>query len=291
MPQQMAQEDVQRLPAPPAELLRGDLRRLGEGIGKVVYASDHWVVKRERRPAEIVALIVLWRAIRKFEWLLPSRIGHDLLQRPSRQIRILRLLVQACMTVMPQRIWFTERVLNVWRSYQSRSIKGEKLAQEHLAGTPLVPLRVSFPATRVKVKGWPGWVMVSEATERAECTLYERLLGLAERGRFAEMEQWLDRLLELRRSGWSRGLFSTDAHLKNFGVIGNRIVLLDSGGLTDEWPEVESRLAVEESIERPHEKLGLGAALASHPEIAQRFDERWKATVNRDVVQRHWPDE
>lgn len=291
MAQQIAPEIVHLLPAPPAELLRGDLRRLGEGIGKVVYASEHWVVKRERRPSEVVALIVLWRAIRKCEWWLPARLGKDLLQRPSRQIRMLRLVVQACMKVVPQSIWFTDRVRNVWRSYQSSNLRGEKLAQEHLDGTSLVPMRVSFPATRVHVRGWPGWLMVSEATERAECTLYQRLIDLAESGRFAEMEQWLDRLLQLRCSGWQRGLFSTDAHLKNYGVIGNRIVLLDSGGLTDDWPEVESHLAVEESVEQPHVQLGLGRVLAAHADIAQRFDERWKAMVNRDVVQQHWPEE
>ncbi|MBL8232213.1 MAG: hypothetical protein JNL98_27205 [Bryobacterales bacterium] len=202
---------------------------------------------------------------------------------------MLRLMVQACMKVVPQSVWFTERVRNVWRGYQSRNLRGERLAEEHLSGTPLVPMRVSFPATRVQVRGWPGWLMVSEATERAECTLYQRLIDLAARGRFVDMEHWLDRFFELRRSGWSRGLFSTDAHLKNFGVIGNRIVLLDSGGLTDHWPDVETHLEVEESVQKPHQRLGLGDALASHPEIAQRFDERWKSTVNRGVVQQHWP--
>ena len=34
------------LPRAPAELTSGRLRRLGEGVGKVVYCSEHWVVKR-----------------------------------------------------------------------------------------------------------------------------------------------------------------------------------------------------------------------------------------------------
>ena len=34
----------------------------------------------------------------------------------------------------------------------------------------------------------------------------------------------------------------------------------------------------------------LGEVLAGHPEIANRFDARWKATVNEAVVQQHWPE-
>ena len=50
------------LHAPP-ELTAGRLKRLGEGIGKVVYASEHWVIKRPRTPSEIVALILLWKIL------------------------------------------------------------------------------------------------------------------------------------------------------------------------------------------------------------------------------------
>ena len=49
----------------PEELTRDRLKRLGEGIGKVVYASEHWVVRRERSPREVVALIILWKVLRK----------------------------------------------------------------------------------------------------------------------------------------------------------------------------------------------------------------------------------
>jgi hypothetical protein len=36
-------------------------------------------------------------------------------------------------------------------------------------------------------------------------------------------------------------------------------------------------------------QLGLGAILGARPDIAGRFDERWKAVVNRQTVRRHWP--
>src|SRR6185503_1914493 len=97
-------------PHAPGELTRGRLRRLGEGIGKVVYASEHWVVKRERSPSEIVALIVLWKALRKVEHVLPGRIGRRLLERPSTQLRLLRVMVQGSMRVIPKSVWFTTHI-------------------------------------------------------------------------------------------------------------------------------------------------------------------------------------
>lgn len=265
------------LQAPP-ELTEGQLRRLGEGIGKVVYASEHWVVKRPRSPAEVVALILLWK-------LLPRRF----LQRPSRRLRLLRICVQGVMRVIPSSIWLSSHVKDVWRIYRTRDRRGERLKRLHLEGTPLVPEVISFPPIDVKVGGWPGWLTVSEATARVEATLHQHLARLTKEKRFAEVEEWLDRFLDLRRSGWRRGLFSLDAHLKNFGVAGDRIVLLDAGGLTDRWQEVEERLVFEEVVAQPHVQLGLGPVLAACPEVAARFDARWKEIVNLESVLRHWP--
>ena len=272
----------------PGELTQNRLRRLGEGLGKVIYASEHWVVKRERSPSEVVALIVLWKALRKLERFLPGSIGRRLIERPGKQIRYLRLLTQALMLIVPKSIWFTKHVRQLWRIYHSRSIRGESLALTHLAGTHLVPERIAFPPTRVRVNGWPGWLTVSEATERVESTLYNRLTELALEDRYEELERWLNRFLDLRQSGWQRGLFSVDTHLKNFGVTGDRIVLLDTGGLTNRWGEIEERLAYEEVQAQPHIQLGLGPLLGDRPDVANRFDTRWKATVNRTVVGRHW---
>jgi hypothetical protein len=275
----------------PEELTAGRLRRLGEGIGKVVYASPHWVVKRGRTPFEVVALIVLWRILKKLARILPGPAGKRLLKRPAIQIRLLRLVVQAAMAVIPKAVWFTARIQQMWKQYHFRSLRGELLARQRLAGTGLVPERVEFPPTRVRIGGWPGWLTVSEATERVETTLYERLAQLARAGRFDELERWLERFLELRQRGWSLGLFSVDAHLKNFGVIEDRVVLLDAGGLTNRWPEIEEKLVFEEVVAQPHIQLGLGPLLAARPEIAERFNARWKAMVNRDVVRELWPGE
>jgi hypothetical protein len=129
---------------------------------------------------------------------------------------------------------------------------------------------------------------VSGAAERVEATLLERLAELAREMRFEEVEDWLNRFLRLRQEGWKLGLFSVDAHLKNFGVTGERIILLDTGGLTDRWREVEERLEFEEVAGQPHIQLGLGPILGGQPEIASRFDARWKALVNRDVIGEHW---
>jgi hypothetical protein len=285
----MPEAEPRFLPHAPDELITGRLRRIGEGIGKVVYASDHWVVKRERKPPEVVALIVLWRLIRKAEKILPGNMGTRLLNKPSRQIRLLRVMIQAAMAVVPKAIWFPSHIREVWKQYHVRSVRGERLARTHLAGTDFIPEQVQFPATRVEVKGWPGWLVISEATQRVETTLHQRLAELSRAQRFTDLEQWLDRFLDLRQSAWRLGVFSVDAHLKNFGVAGDRIVLIDTGGLTNRWAEIESRLAFEEVVSQPHIQLGLGPMLGSRPDIAVRFDERWKSIVNRDVVKQLWP--
>jgi hypothetical protein len=103
------------------------------------------------------------------------------------------------------------------------------------------------------------------------------------------VEVWLNRYLELRQRGWEHGLFSLDAHLKNFGIRDDEILLLDLGGLTDDWREVESRLSVEEVVAQPHIQLGLGDILGPEPDLAARFNLRWKEIVCREGVLRHWP--
>lgn len=274
----------------PAELTEGRLRRLGEGIGKVVYASRHWVVKRERSQSEIMALIVIWKLVRRLERILPGDFGKRLLQHPSRQIRLLRMMLHPIVLAIPKSFWYATHAGEVLRVYAHRDERGEGLAEAHLAGTSLVPERVEFPPVRLRVGGWPGWLTVSEATERVEDTLYHRLAALAGAGQFDEMELWLNRFLDLRQAGWQCGVFSVDAHLKNFGVSEDRVVLLDAGGLTNHWADIEGRLAREDRVEQPHVELGLGAMLAARPDVAERFNARWKATVNVEEVRRHWPE-
>jgi hypothetical protein len=281
---------AQVLPEPPEELITTPLRRLGEGVGKVVYASPHWVVKRERSPSEVVAIVVLWNVLRKIKRLFPRRIADKMFTGPSRQIRFFRVLVQAAMVVIPKSLWFTTHIEQAWKLYHKRNVRGERLAEAHLTGTELIPNSVQFPPSRLRVRGWPGWLTVSEATERVESTLYSKLGELSASGRFEELEEWLDRFLDLRQSGWQRGLFSVDAHLKNFGICGDRVVLLDTGGLTNRWRDIERRLAFEQEVKQPHVQLGLERILRDRPDIANRFNERWKSIVHPDVVRDHWPD-
>ena len=262
----------------PEELCHGRLKRIGEGIGKVVYASDHWVVKRERSNHEVISLIVLWKLIRPFRRLLPSRA-----------VRFLRVVVQSLLVLVPKSLWYESHVRELWRNYRRADIRGEYLAQAHLAGTGLVPERITFPPTQLRVGGWPGWLVASEATERVEATLHDRLGELARKGQFQEIETWIDRFLELRQAGWQRGVFSVDAHLKNYGVSGDRVVLIDAGGLTNRWADIEKRLTFEDVIGEPHIQLGLGPVLGARPDLADRFDARWKAIVSPAGVRAHWP--
>lgn len=277
------------LPHAPGDLTRGSLFRLGEGIGKVVYASERWVVKRKRRPSEILALVVLWKTLRALDRLVPGHLGRRMLQKPGKQIRLLRVLFQAVLLAVPRGIWFATHFGEAARLYTSRDVEGEALAEAHLAGTALVPERVTFPPTRVKVGGWPGWLVVSEATERVEMTLFDRINELARARRFDDMEMWLERFLELRKAGWQRGVFSLDAHLKNYGVTADRVVLLDAGGLTNRWSEIEHRLGFDDEFASPHVELGLEMTLRDRPDIAERFDAHWRANVNPEAVGRYWP--
>ncbi len=80
-----------------------------------------------------------------------------------------------------------------------------------------------------------------------------------------------------------------DPHLKNFGVIGDRVVLIDAGGLTDQWADVESHLCFEDVAAEPHIQLGLGGVLGACPDIAERFNSRWRSIVNAESVKLHWP--
>ncbi|MGD0579812.1 MAG: hypothetical protein ABSC08_12885, partial [Bryobacteraceae bacterium] len=132
-------------------------------------------------------------------------------------------------------------------------------------------------------------LLVEEATERVETTLHDRINELARARRFDEIEQWLERFLELRQKGWQRGVFSLDAHLKNYGVMDERVVLLDTGGLTNRWREIEERLGLEDEFLSPHAGLGLEMTLRDRPDIAEWFDARWRATVNLASVRNHWP--
>ena len=278
------------LPDAPEELLCSRLERLGEGLGKVVYASQHWVVKRERSASAIIALILIWKVLRKVAHVLPRRLGDRMLRRPSKMIRLARVLIQPFVLAVPKSIWLMTHAGELWRVHRTRDRRGARLARTRLAGSSLVPERVEFPPTRVRVNGWPGWLVVSEATERAEQTLNQRIAALARLGRWDQVEEWLERLLDLRQAGWRRGLFSMDTHLKNFGVIGDRVVLLDTGGLTRKWSEIEQRLSFQEAAEEPHAQLGLQRVLASRPDIADRFNARWKDVVNQSVVLRNWPE-
>jgi len=280
---------LQALEAAPEELTRGRLKRIGEGVGKVVYASENWVVKRERGASEIIALILIWRLMKRLERWLPGRFAAKWFSHPSMPLRALRMALQAVVAVVPRAVWFSTHWGRVWQKFVHRDVRGEYLAVKHLSGTSLVPETVTFPPTLVKVSGWPGWLVVTEATERVEETLYDRLKKLAAAGQWAEVERWLERLLELRRAGWRRGVFSVDAHLKNFGVIQSRVVLIDSGGLTDRWEDVEKHLASMAKNGPAARQFGLEEILAGAPELAERFEARWRELTSARTLRDLWP--
>lgn len=280
---------LQVFEAAPEELTRGRLKRIGEGVGKVVYASGHWVVKRERGASEIIALILIWRMMKRLERWLPGRMAAKWFAHPSTPLRALRMALQVVVAAVPRGVWFSTHWGRVWQKFVHRDVRGEYLAVKHLSGTSLVPETVTFPPTLVKVAGWPGWLVVTEATERVEETLYDRIRKLAAQGDWVEVERWLERLLELRRAAWRRGVFSVDAHLKNFGVIQSRVVLIDSGGLTDRWEDVERHLASMARNGSAARQFGLEEILAGAPGLAERFEARWRELTSAQTLRDLWP--
>ena len=242
----MATPPLRVLAQAPAELTQGRLKRLGEGIGKVVSASEHWVGKRERTPSEVVALIVL-----------ASGESSGSLGGSCRSVS-----AAICSSGLPA----------------ARS------------GSPRTFVRSGAnPTARAPgASVSPGVLTVSKATERVEAILFDRLAELAAADRFDEFEHWLEQLLLTRHSGWRLGLFSLDAHLKNYGIVQGRVVLIDPGGLTNQLVDIEEKLARERHGMAPHVRLGLEPLLADHPEIAARFDARWRETVHPDVLREVW---
>ena len=121
----------------------------------MVYASENWVIHRDRSPLEMVALIVLWKCLRKLEALLPGSWGIRLRDRPARQIRFLRVLVQGAILLVPQALWYSAHIREMLRLYHRRSVRGDRLAQDRLTGSDLVPDRIEFPPARVRIGGCP----------------------------------------------------------------------------------------------------------------------------------------
>lgn len=281
--------ELEVLPHAPEELTRGRLARIGEGINKVVYASDRWVIKRQRHPSEIIALIIVWKFLKKIDHFLPGALGRKLMERPGRWIRLLRVMFQTLVIPIPKAVWLTTHIGSLWKWHSSREVEGQALLDKYLIGSAGVPRRVTFPPTRVKVSGWPGWMVVSEASERVEATLQDRINELARSRRFDDIEVWLERFLALRKAGWRLGVLSLDPHLKNYGVVGDRVVLIDAGGLTNDWTQIEKRLGKEDDYISPHARLGLEMTLRDRPDIAERFDANWRAAVAVESVREHWP--
>ncbi len=157
-------KQARALPRAPSELTQSPLKRLGEGIGKVVYASQHWVVKRERRPSEILALIGIWKLIRRIEQFCPAWLYRRLAPDRRRRIQLMVMVFRPIIMLLPRGLWFATHIGEYWRWYTKSEARGAMLAEKYLTGTALVPERVTFPPTRIEVPEWPGWLVVSEAT-------------------------------------------------------------------------------------------------------------------------------
>ena len=274
----------------PEELTLGTLRRLGEGIGKVVYASEHWVVSRERTPLEMVALIVLWKALRKLERLLPGAWGKTLRDRPSRQIRFLRVLVQGAIVVVPRALWFSSHIRDVLRLYHRRSVRGRETGANSFgrirtdSGAHRVPpgarshWRLARMADGLRGQRTGGFDAPSEDDAAGGGGSFRGAGSVARTpardapGGMAAGTVFAGRTSEKLRHHWR-------AHCP-FGH-GRADEPLGGSGKAVGGGRVQPT--------EPHVRLGLGELLEEHAEIARRFDQRWKDTINTEVVRECWP--
>jgi hypothetical protein len=99
--------------------------------------------------------------------------------KAGKRIRFLRMVFEPLVLVIPKSAWLATHIASLWNWHSSHEAEGRLLEDAYLARTTLVPERVTFPPTRVKVGAGPGWIVVSAATERVERTLHDRINQLA----------------------------------------------------------------------------------------------------------------
>ena len=128
----------------------------------------------------------------------------------------------------------TRRILRrVLRVYRARDRRGEKLARKHLAGEPVWFPNASHFRRR---RSWPGAarVAVRPRGHRARGR-YPRPRSRTSQKRGISTKSSAQPIPPYPPERWQLGSFSGGCALKNFGVIGKRIVLLDTGGPTNRW--------------------------------------------------------
>lgn len=268
-----------------AELTRGRLERVGSGFEKIVFGSPNWVVKvpRDERglAAALLATVVVGRALRP--WRSSARPGAT-----ARLWQALQGALRAGLLLVPGR-WL--RGAGVERRVQwlrARAEECQRLALRCLDGTTLVPHRVELAPTVIRTARWGRRWTVTAAYQRVERTLWDEALRCRRLGRPRELEQCLDRLLLFQTELWRRGVFFGASNpLENHGVLGDRVVLLDHSGLTEDPRAIRDAL---DTVRAQWLDQTRGLYAAGRPAGApDAFERRLAALMQPAAIRRYWP--
>jgi hypothetical protein len=282
-----------------AELTATPLERVDGGTYRVVFGSRGWVVKRSRSFRNSVAIAVAAhlaeklrrvtdRRLRALGWGTPG-LALDPMSREGRSRAMLRLavvgIIRAGLTVVPAPLWKATPTAREVRDARLSSALSAELAAR-LDGTGLTPPRIDVQATRVRARGRRSF-SVTTAFRRVNHTILADLRAHAKHRRDAEIDALLDGFLECQVELWRRGVFSMDIlPFVNYGVLDGRVVLLDSGSLTDD-PLTIRRFLAARGAKLAYTEAVLAVLLT--PERARRFRERMAGLFTPIVVRRYGP--
>jgi len=177
-----------------------------------------------------------------------------------------------------------------WNNLNVQSVHGQEIGRRLAnAHSDLVPRRVSLPATRVRIKGWPWTLTIAEAEGRVEATLKDRIKTLSQAGQREDLEKWLNRFVEFQVRLWQEGVWNKDLNFSNYGIIGDTLVLLDHDELTDDLSEVEEIFGSPDMLGAIERRMMLpGHLVTSHAEVYRRFLARWQEVMVLANLETHW---
>jgi hypothetical protein len=210
--------------------------------------------------------------------------GH----RPEIVWVLVQAAVTAALRLVPEPLWDRSGLAARARSLRHRSEGCTALALRRLQGSVLVPARVEIAALRVRSAWWGRRRTVTDAYERVDRTLAEQIRGLARSGHYGEATEWLDRLLGVQVALWRRGVFYAVTNpLENHGVLGDRLVVLDFSGLTDDPAEIRGLLDAVRSRWAASVRGLLSPPLPAA--VLAPFERRLADALQRPVLRGHWP--
>ncbi|MBZ0165314.1 MAG: rhomboid family intramembrane serine protease, partial [Candidatus Omnitrophica bacterium] len=289
-----------------AEITAQPLVRIGQGWQKVVYASDNWVVQQEWSIAAAATIVKRSRLLNKYIRRFVPNTTLASLRNPNTftvkqfAVKIAKIIVFRAMFFT---LWSLFKMMPrfvLQRTHSGRAILAHRdearqaediLKNSALANSDYIPRRYSIKPTKVRLAGHLFSVTTTQVVERADNTLHDHLAMLVAEGRVEEAKEWLDRFLRMQVMLWEMGLFEYTFQPGNYGVIGQRLVLLDHGEMTNRHDEINVKLA------RWHDEAYVWTVSSferafgpEHQDIVQEYFERMTRLINKEAIEQHWPE-